>query len=159
MTAPTIMNTIDYFGERCCVCDAVTTSEPHFNVYTARITIKEEKTGFRETTTTTTVRDVWEHPCRVCDACRRKIGIICGIIFVIGLALTVAFYISQREMISMWRTWQKLIPGGVGLLLAGLLFEQIENRIGHAAKAKMRAATVRGVGYTGMEESEYKSLD
>jgi hypothetical protein len=52
------VETIDYFGDQCCVCGKETTNKARHTVYTANITSVTQKTGFKETTTTTRIRDI-----------------------------------------------------------------------------------------------------
>lgn len=149
---------IDYFGQRCCVCEAETDNEPEHNVFTGRYSYEEEKTGFKEYTISERAWGFKHHPCRVCDQCKRRNLIIAGIVFGLAIAAAAAFYITQWNNISQGAAWEKFAPGVIGLLAGGLVWGQIDKRFGPEAIAKKKAATMRGAGFVGWDSDDFSDV-
>lgn len=149
---------IDYFGQRCCVCEAETENEPNHDVFTGRYSREEQKTGFKEYTVSERAWGFKHHPCRVCDKCKRRNRIIAGVVLALAVAGTAAFYITQWDQIQAGATWQKYAPGVIGLLGGGLVWGQIDKRFGPEAIAKKKAASMRGAGYTGWDADDFSDV-
>lgn len=149
---------IDYFGQCCCVCDAETENEPSHNVFTGYYTSKTEKTGFKEYTTSERAWGFKHHPCRVCDKCKRRNAVIAWIVFLLTIAATAAFYITQWAEIMQRTTWQHYAPGVIGLVAGAMVWGQIDKRFGIEALGKKKAATIRGAGFMGWDSDDFADV-
>ncbi len=150
---------IDYFGERCSVCDRETTNDFRHSVYTAIITSRREKTGFKEWTTHTTIRDIREHPCRICNSCSNTAVIRYGIILFVLTVILGIYYYSERNTFHTWSTWRFILPLGITLIASAFINEQVNNWIGSETIAKKKAATIRGSIFTGLDSAEFNDIE
>lgn len=151
-------DSIDYFGDRCCVCDNQTTNQPEHNVFTSQFFSKTEKTGFKEYTTLERAWGFKHHPCRVCDKCKRKNYIRTGIVLSLTLVATTAYYITQWNEILQKLTWEHYVPGVIGLIAGIWVWGQIDKRFGPEAIGKKKAATIRGAGYVGWDSDDFSDI-
>jgi hypothetical protein len=149
---------IDYFGERCSVCETETTNDIRSSVYTAKIVSRREKTGFKEWTTHTTISAIREHPCRICDSCKKKAAIRYGIILGALTVILGAYYFSERNLFGSWKTWQFILPIVIALIASAFINEQVNKWIGSETIAKKKAATIRGFGFTGLDSAEFDDV-